>query len=757
MSNPALHDIERDLRAFADPGTDVIISGDSAVWEQDGGERSVKFLRRIGADVPDVEYMGRRLSYRAFLAGPDMADLGRLAEFIQKTTRASPNFVETGARIEDEEGQLVRQASATTLVASRATEELPAFSTRVVLVQGEAGSGKTIALREMALRQAAHFSSGDEAPLFFYVDAQGRALSRLEDAMAKDLQDLRSRFSYAAIAPLTRRSLLVPIIDGFDELLGSGGYDEAFSSLAALLSTLDGQGAVIASARSAFFDYRNFYENARKYSRDGRLNYVVDPVKVEAWGEAEVRAFVGASALAVGKEPDRAVGVVEDMMAELDDPNRALLEKPFYVSRITELVLDGIEISTETALLDQLVEAFVEREHRKLLDKEGTPLLSVKGHRAFLGQLAEEMWWQEARRIDVGTVQTVAELVTESFGLPPGSAKAIVERVSSYAFLSTADTDRNTLKFEHEVFYGYFLAHKLKDAIEREASDLRRFLNRSILDEPLADQAVRLIGVDVERCTRAVESICGVIRPALSDIVARENAGRILARLIGQAGSLRRGVKIENVILRQQALGESALIDIAFLHCDLEDVDFTRCRVHGGEFRACTIRGMIVDLGHTRLDGVLPSVLDQTQSVFVVAGSKELGPGRYFAPGDVRTALAELGVPLPTDATAPSGYSGDVKERIHVLERFLQKMERRFYASEEDIASFGFVRSPEWSMVSEFLSQHGLVVDEFKQKSGPKEALKRLAYPPEVIRRGEDVEDGSLPREVRAFWRDLIG
>ena len=56
--------------------------------------------------------------------------------------------------------------------------------------------------------------------------------------MARDLQDLRSRFSYNAVPPLVRNGLVVPVIDGFDELLGSGGYDEAFSSLAAFIAPI---------------------------------------------------------------------------------------------------------------------------------------------------------------------------------------------------------------------------------------------------------------------------------------------------------------------------------------------------------------------------------------------------------------------------------------------------------------------------------------------------------------------------------------
>jgi hypothetical protein len=71
------------------------------------------------------------------------------------------------------------------------------------------------------------------------VSAQGRALSNLKDALAAETGDLRATFTWDAIAPLTRRGLLVPIIDGFDELLGAAGYGDAFGSLREFLSDLN--------------------------------------------------------------------------------------------------------------------------------------------------------------------------------------------------------------------------------------------------------------------------------------------------------------------------------------------------------------------------------------------------------------------------------------------------------------------------------------------------------------------------------------
>lgn len=221
--------IRRDIRPFADPGSEVLGDSDQLYWEKDGEAHTASLKAAPGDYLPLISIKGVDMAYRDFLASAYMADLQRLAEFIPKSLDHPDDYVDTRASLSaDQPGE-----NADLLVARLSTEELPYGSTRIVLVRGDAGAGKTMALRKMTIDRATDYRNGSSSRLFFYVDVQGRSLSRLDDAMARDLQDLRSRFSYGAVPALVRNGLLVPVIDGFDELLGSGGYDEAFSSLAA--------------------------------------------------------------------------------------------------------------------------------------------------------------------------------------------------------------------------------------------------------------------------------------------------------------------------------------------------------------------------------------------------------------------------------------------------------------------------------------------------------------------------------------------
>ncbi|WP_419949479.1 hypothetical protein [Candidatus Palauibacter sp.] len=77
----------------------------------------------------------------------------------------------------------------------------------------------------------------------------------------------------------------MPVIDGFDELLGSGGYDEAFSSLAAFISRLEGNGGD--RLRPLHFLRLQRLPPKCGYAHDGKLNYEVASVRTLDGAEAD--------------------------------------------------------------------------------------------------------------------------------------------------------------------------------------------------------------------------------------------------------------------------------------------------------------------------------------------------------------------------------------------------------------------------------------------------------------------------------------
>ena len=740
--------IRRDIRPFADPGSEVIDESDELYWEKDGDAHTARLKEAPGEYLPLITINGVDMAYRDFLASTYMADLPHLAEFIPKSLDRAHDYVNTRASHSDGDSF----DNADLLVARLSTEQLPYGSTRIVLVQGDAGAGKTMALKKMTIDRATAYRDGRVPSLFFYIDVQGRSLSRLDDAMARDLQDLRSRFSYNAVPPLVRNGLIVPVIDGFDELLGSGGYDEAFSSLAALIAQLDGRGSVVASARSAFFDYNSFRLNAQRFAHDGQLSYEVDEVTLQPWNEEDANRFVARYA---NNDPD-VVTRFQNLRDRMPERELYLLRKPFYVAQVAKLLRSGERIASDETILHALVDRFIRREHDKLRDKDGAPLLSLEGHRMLLVRLSEEMWWLETRYLDIETVRTWAELVLEELDVPDDNARQIRTRVATNPFLTTRDSKRGELRFEHEVFYSFFLADGLTHFIDNRIPELRRFLNRSILDDTVLEQTIARYSPDVHASSRAASAVCSVLRRGLTDGVARQNGGRLVARLIKACGGLEAKRTLRRLYFDQEDFGTATLHAPVFVDCDFVGVDFTRTQMHSPRFDECTFQVPKVALEHTRFSDASASLAEVVTGIVVTGhGADELDT-TYYAPRDIARILVELGMESSGRSAAVPALTSQQMERKKVLERFLVQMERRFYVTRETLDRLSVARESEWPEVRRLLEHHHLLREEHKQMSGRPKPLIRLTVPPHVIRQGEDATNAAHG-EIARFWQDLLG
>ena len=250
--------IRRDLASFGDPGARVDVDGSDrkfrATWTMRGEPQEAAFSLSLDQGVWVAAAGAPRVPYRTFVSGPNMADLRHVAQMIQSArrpmlyipARAKSSAGPAGSGPQDKEGPALE-------ILNGLLDD-DAETTRVVMITGGAGAGKTCVLRELVRRQAEAYLSGRTSKLLLYVNAQGRALARLNEALATELQDLKVGLTYHSVAVLSQLGVLVPVIDGFDELLGVSGYDDAFSSLAGFLEQLHGEGQILASARSAYYE-----------------------------------------------------------------------------------------------------------------------------------------------------------------------------------------------------------------------------------------------------------------------------------------------------------------------------------------------------------------------------------------------------------------------------------------------------------------------------------------------------------------------
>ncbi|HEY9500302.1 MAG TPA: hypothetical protein VIR01_01590, partial [Pyrinomonadaceae bacterium] len=153
-------------------------------------------------------------------------------------------------------------------------------STIVYFLVGQAGLGKTDLMLNLAISRAKEIAAQAslEKPLYLFVSSTGRTLASLDDAVNSALNITKLLSSYSARA-LCRNGLLVLFVDGFDELLGSSGYENALGSLEPWFRDLAGRGVLVASARSSYYltQYR------RSLASHANLNVDHTLVEVQPW------------------------------------------------------------------------------------------------------------------------------------------------------------------------------------------------------------------------------------------------------------------------------------------------------------------------------------------------------------------------------------------------------------------------------------------------------------------------------------------
>jgi len=699
-----------------------------------------------------VTFRGRTLSYRSFYTAPEIGDLLSLAKMVLQA-RGQPVFVPTKAKRGD--SPAAAPEDAIRVLKTALTDPWGQDATLVLMVTGEAGAGKTSVLQRLVTQQAQEYVHGSAECLYLYVNAQGRALARFNEALATELQDLRALLTYHGVSTLVRLGVLIPVIDGFDELLGVGGYEDAFSSLAAFIEELDGGGQLIASARSTYYE-QEFVARANRVSALGSQVWKQIPVEVLAWGDVEFASYLEQRSAAAELPPQRAAEVQARVKAVFRGQNEALRHKPLFVARTVDLVLRDVDLSGDGDLLEQLVAAYLDRErNEKLLFRSGTPILTLTQLRTLLSELAEEMWNQETRELDGRSVRELAEYVAAMLELDEQAQRVIAERMASLAFL-TPSVRPGGVAFEHETFFAYFLAQRFAAALASNTQFPALLLGRSVLPADLAPIMVRVvtdqyptIGLQIALDRLAASADTDSVR----NTQVRENAGVLASILLKTQCSQAtpcEGMTIRNVIIpggdwHGVRLINASLEDVVFRRVDLSHTTLSRCRGRG-----VMLFEALLDPSVTRLEVAGLDVASQVIGLRV-AGNDEVRLS--FDPEEVDQVLIRVGA-LPRRPPAGAQHREVDDQILELLRRFVRAYNRSNPVCTSDDNLLGLFGHREWSTIQRFLVSTGVVSEEIRSTGGPKKIFLRRHVLPEQILMGVK-RDAVVPPTVAEFWRLL--
>ena len=770
--------IERDLASFADPGS-VATTGKgrrfTAEWTMRGEDRKATLTMSPDSGVT-VHISGEPPQpYGFFLAGTQMADLRHMAQMIVQAG-SREIFVPTRARRTDPiappSGGAARRLHppgaprtdpdapprpATDLLTDL-LEQHEAEVTEVIMVTGEAGAGKTRVLQELVRRQARGYLDGKIGKLLLYVDAQGRALARLNEALATELQDLRVSLTYHSVATLARVGLLVPVIDGFDELLGVSGYDDAFNSLAIFLEQLEGHGRLIASARSVYYE-EEFLGRASQASMTGLQAWSHVPVKIEPWLSGDQADYLDVLATRESL-PDEERAALHRRVSEVFRENDALASKPLFFAKAVALLRRDPDFAGGDDLLGTLMHRFLEREQReKLLDRNQRPLLSERSLELLMGELAEEMWNQETRELDRGSVREVAEYVLDDGDMPESVRKIVIERMPTLAFLAPSEKHASVL-FEHEVFFFHFLARALASRYVRD-TDMRVVLSRSPLPEFVAERLAfefRQIG----RLSSPAE--LQEILDRLSEagrlewhrtMQVRENAGLIVLALLREfADGNGASPEISGCTISTVIFPGSHLSNVTLRSCTLVNVEIRRTDLGATKFIDCNARDVLlveprVKVDSTRLELKGLRVPDE------VVGIHELnddGNRKIYAPDEIATVLRKCGAPV---AAMEPGDMRQVPDDLRdLLDGLVHAYEKANPLCDGDQNLQGLFRAHKWRALRRLLLEHGIVKLDSRAASGRSKEFLRRQFALHELMKGENRASHVEPQIAR-FWDAL--
>jgi hypothetical protein len=737
--------IVSDFAAFADPIRPVTIEDNFVRWVRDRKELTAELKRDDSGEAPKILFDGQLYGYREFIASVHMADLRGLSEMMESLLSASiakvgPAFVQPQVQIDDQSAvDVASQALARALSDGRELGR-----TQLVFLKGRAGDGKSTLLVEMTHTSAKAFLRGERSDIFFYINAQGTALSRIDDVIAKTTQDFRARFTYHALPTLTRLRLVIPIIDGFDELLGVGGYKDAFSSLALFVTRLRGEGAVIASARSTFYEYTDFGAQAARFSTDENpLFFKIVPVTLLPWRKSECENFL---------EKKRSSISLADLEKTLGDRKEEVLSSPFLFSQLVELGPAIVDQSGQSHMVRAIVESLVKREmQEKLLDPQGKPLLAIEQHFHFLGMVAEEMWWQETRELDDVTLETLSSLAAEEFGLQGPSANRFISRVPSYGLLQRFESP-SRVSFRHEFYFAFFLGMRIASAIAAE-EELTPFFTRGSFSAVIGDEvALSLSGRAVSDLPRLISDIKVNVTSAKAPEVCRANLGILFWGLLYRIAAKCAGACFKAGLFSGLTFERTVVSNVRFVDCLFDQCDFSSARWTNVAMVECKLS----------LPFLTPDTRFEVTGLRLkgdVAGIQVRVPGQpvqdAYSLSDVGAVLQRIGVTFEDKVPKQLQLSPKANGLISELNVLLKVPERTLYFSSDDYALRGVNFDRDLKTVTQLLVKHELMTEALQKHRKGKRKLFRLTQDPVAIRAGQT---GTSPsKNVQAFWQEVLG
>jgi len=733
-----IENIHKDIAAFANLNslriTPLSPGKVNIDWEDRRSTKSAKFA--ISNDRIMVEFNGGTpLPYRDFLASDYMADLNFTAQRILDIQRKKDYIVRSKAKCNEISkylDELIDNAISSPKVTREKGENKFIDYTKILFIRGQAGSGKTIAMENISRTIAEEYLKGRKKYLLFYIDAQGRSLTRIDDAISYVVGNYSLVFQPNAIKTLARNSLVIPIIDGFDELIGAGGFSDAFKSLSTLLASLERQGAIIATGRSTFYDENILAIAASAQSGNDGINYEIEDIIISPWDDEDISGFIENK-----YQSEEIISLLKKNTAIIrNNSSNEIFRKPFYLTRILDemasgyLTVDEPNTSTpsfdETWYLTKAMDGYLEREMlEKFKDRSGKPILAKEDHILFLQELALELWWQEKRTIDNETIRSIAEMVLEEKHIDAELWPIFIGKVSSYSFFKTSDSSKEK-EFESQIYFDYFLSLALHSMLNtQKAVDIRQFLDRSLLDESTIDYyKILLKNEKAILFNDLVHKVNEAANLSFTGSLSKRNAGTIISAIM-------QSTSISDVTIKEidfyGVCFDRQIQNVIFSNCYFREIKIY------SEFIKCTLTNCTIHTVYTVEETSFEGTFFSSNTVV----SRIISPDKEFSTlkGSKLFIEKTLGGVFERD---DSNFEMSEKQKniFKLLEKFLEKTKRKFQFDLEPDSELNLrdiFHDHNWSTLLDMLISTGIIEKRNVDRSGRYQYLYMITESPDDL------------------------
>lgn len=617
----------------------------------------------------------------------------------------------------------------------------------VLYLTSDAGEGKTTVINHLAREQAERYKSGKTDWLLVPVSLSGRPFLRFDDVIVASLVNhLRfQRLYFEAFVHLVRMGVLVPALDGFEEIFVETSEADAISSLGNLIRHLRGEGSLLIAARKAYFEFRSLRAQARLLDSLPGVDVAFGRVGLCRWHREEFTEYATLKGL---ENADQFYNAVTEVL----DPKHPLLTRPVLVRRLVELAMaSGMEFIAQlrphaNTYFSWLVDQLIKREaEEKWIDKLGeppTPLLTTEEHHELLGYIAEEMWISKTDVISGELLDSLAEIFCESKKKSPVASRQVMERVRQHALIISSSPAGKEFEFDHDDFREFFLGEQLARYIYVGAEDEIRKLFRVDTFPPVAlDSAVGRLAPACEDSTSLIEMILKVGLSESSSTFVRENAGAFVTPLLRCSHVA--GLQLKGLVFPLDSLLGCSIAEITFVNCYFRPTSLSGSTLKNCRFEACEFEHLGVNTASTKIEQckLVSSKIDSLTVEYRGATTD------YYDPDQIETQAARLGFTadakqLVLNSRAVEEYDKDLR----IAEKALQTFHRSTRVHE---GTFRLRLSVHESRFQESILPKLLKAGILEEVQGPSDRKYRRAVPVTKIAEALSACNGSFETFLR--------